>query len=410
MMASPEAGNERVPASASAPAPIADVWRFNIVCWNVFLRSRRLFQDGQQLRANHIARLFCEQAEFASADMVVLCEVFDQECAVLLGRAMTEAGYTHQTRVLGQEEHQSHHILQTVVLQQRLLVMNGGVVIYSRHPILAQHYAFFQGNDIDALDACSMKGFVYVRVRIPASADGHVPSRIVNVIGTHLQATRSSEGDRMRLKQMYRIYKFVREQFIPCNEPVIVAGDLNQDSDATTHEGRVAFDTLLTTAQLMPLPHQTPHPHGRTATVNPDENNLVGRDTDVSIPASCLDHCAFATTHLRPLLISDTFTEQDTRAADVIRAISSSCVTLKPVTREAMTFGLPGVFYRRDMVGITTHHLSDHFALLARMVFPVHTHDCTTTLPSDSFFSMSNGSRLVHVASPPPPPPPPIPQ
>jgi len=379
-------------ASASASASASDssiglddedanaVWQLNVMCWNVFLRARNLFQDGQLLRASYIGRLFREQAEFASADVVVLCEVFDHECAVLLCRAMTLAGYTHQTRVLGQEEHRSHHILQTMLRQQRLLVMNGGVVVYSRHPILSAHYAFFQGSDIDALDACAMKGFVYVRVRPAASRV------VVNVVGTHLQATRTHEGDRMRQKQMHRIHQFLRQQLIPCNEPIIVAGDLNQDSES---EGQTAatFATLLASVQLARVPHQIPHPYGSVATVDSTENNLVGRDTDVNIPASCLDHCALMTTHLRPLMPA------------------SACITLKPTTSEPMTFGLPGVFYRSDMVGITTHHLSDHFPLLAHLVFPAHTHDCVT-LPEDSFFGGGGGAaRLVHMVSPSPPPP-----
>jgi len=290
---------------------------------------------------------------------------------------MADAGYIHQTRVLGQEEHRPHHILQTAMLQKRLLVMNGGVVIYSRHPILSQHYAFFQGNDIDAMDAFSMKGFVYVRVKVSSR-------RIVHIVGTHLQATRTGDGDRMRLKQIYRVNQFLRDQLIPCNEPIILLGDLNQDSYTHTHAHSAAFQKLLSTAELLPVPHQSPHPHGHPATVNPEENNLVGRDTDVTIPISCLDHCTFALTHLRPLLPD------------------SSCITLKPTTREPMTFGMPGVFYRSDMVGITTHHLSDHFALLARLVFPID-NDCIHDheLPDDSFFhvaasSNSKNARLVY--------------
>jgi hypothetical protein len=100
---------------------------------------------------------------------------------------MTSAGFVHQTRVLGTDEHQSHHILQTAVLQKRLLVMNGGVVIYSRHPITRHDYTFFQGTDINSTDAYAMKGFIYACIKVPATVDGRIPCRLVHIIGTHLQ-------------------------------------------------------------------------------------------------------------------------------------------------------------------------------------------------------------------------------
>jgi len=111
--------------------------------------------------------------------------------------------------------------------------MDGGIVIASKHEITNHEYHVFTGEGACAGIECLVsKGVMYASIK--------KDDKIYHFFGTHMQADSGNKSVRkVQLKQMK---KFISDQNIPSNEPVIMGGDFNVDR--STYEYDDMLDIL----------------------------------------------------------------------------------------------------------------------------------------------------------------------
>lgn len=179
----------------------------NVLAYNVYLRPRTTFADGQTERVPYIA----DEILRDQFDVVVLCETFDDRLRTELRHKLAER-YPYDARVP----------------DSFIPAQDGGVKILSRWPIEngSGEFRLF-GLVTYGLDAFAQKGVVYVRI----AKEG----RRYHIFGTHLQADATyglligltPQG--VRRTQLAMIRAFIDEKNIPADEAVIIAGDMNVD-------------------------------------------------------------------------------------------------------------------------------------------------------------------------------------
>ncbi len=185
-------------AQVSGPAPGGAL---RVVSYNVQLLPV-IDADDEAARARAIPAALDPRT-----DIVVLQEAYDRSETRALLEGLAARGLPHVTRPLG----------------DGWGAFEGGVRIASRWPIEAQAGLVFSCGVWP--DALADKGVVYARVRHGA--------RRVHVFGAHLQSVRTAlrpeRAARVQLAQLRAMRRFVDDQRLPPDEPVIVAGDLNVD-------------------------------------------------------------------------------------------------------------------------------------------------------------------------------------
>ncbi len=173
---------------------------------------RRYLDHNQRARAPLIGAYVPRDV-----DICVFQEVFDGPSRAALLRELTH--HPHQTMPLAS----------SASGWQRFAP--GGVVIASRHPIVAQAQHDF-GHGV-GLDQALTKGAVYAAVETPEG--------LVHVVGTHLQAHRSPARAATRRSQMRVMRAFVDAMNIPSTEPLMWVGDMNIHNDDTEHADMLAI-------------------------------------------------------------------------------------------------------------------------------------------------------------------------
>lgn len=286
--------------------------QIEVLSYNVYLRPMAL--DGQKHRAAEIGR------RLEGHDVLVLSEVFQRESSDLLLEALSRR-YPYRTRILGEGYANEHG------------KMTGGVVILSRWPILEGDERIFEGVAAGP-DALAAKGVLYARVAHPGGD--------VHVFGSHTQADpepvyrqahalfgRDADGiyDTVRDEQYALIERFVQERAIASSQPVLIAGDLNTD-----RLGAPSRFVSMLRALNASFPRQL---RGEPSTFDPRQNSLC-----VAPSAQWLDYVLCSRAHLQP---------------------SESEIEVKTMVAERP--------WRRHALGLSHRHLSDHFAVLARMSF-----------------------------------------
>ncbi|MER7047333.1 sphingomyelin phosphodiesterase [Streptomyces jumonjinensis] len=169
-------------------------------------------------------------------DVVVLEELFNIAPSTALLNGLHDAGYIHQTRVVGADDwpdrKQAMPWNRSQWTSTHTEPENGGIAIVSRHPITwAEQLIYADGCGWDHESA---KGFAYARVE----KDG----RTLHVVGTHPQSTDTGCGDeksyrqnaaKIRHRQFTQLDDFLTEKehtgLIPSGEPVLLVGDFNVD-------------------------------------------------------------------------------------------------------------------------------------------------------------------------------------
>lgn len=98
-------------------------------------------------------------------------------------------------------------------------ILTGGVVIFSKWPIIAEDQMVYRaGNDFDKLAA---KGALYVKI--------NKQQRIYHFIGTHMQSGNVASCTEERRKQIYELEAFINTLNIPAEEALLLGGDFNVD-------------------------------------------------------------------------------------------------------------------------------------------------------------------------------------
>jgi endonuclease/exonuclease/phosphatase family metal-dependent hydrolase len=318
-------------------------WIFKTLTYNVFLRSLNIFPDGQMERAAHIATMLQNDQKFADTDLFVFNELFDTACYDIISKAMKANGVGFRTKILGAQALNSNLRVHSLLSKHRFVWCSGGVVIFSRHPIIASTSHIFDGREITAnSDALALKGFVYVKVEV--NVKSQYP-KTVHVLATHLQSGSDDQAANCRINQAKRIQSYVHQLNIPVTEAVIIAGDLNVDGQSIQNE---AWATLAQALNVAPVANY------HEITVDPMSNTLFGRDGDLQVPPCRLDHCLYSKAHLKPYPLLS-FTE-----------------VIRPVIPHGASIAIGNNnMFRRDMREITTTDLSDHYPVLAHFSFPL---------------------------------------
>ena len=166
---------------------------------NVYLIKNALARES---RVNEYIRLKDELFRFN--DVVALNEAFSDS---LTQKLVNGLGFPYKTAVLGNKSRN---------------VMNGGVVILSRYPIIEKHEHIYSASCAE--DSFANKGFVHVKIQ----KDG----RVYNIIATHTQADPvlpCSNVSNIRVNQFREINKYIKSNIHDKSEYVYVIGDLNTD-------------------------------------------------------------------------------------------------------------------------------------------------------------------------------------
>lgn len=119
-------------------------------------------------------------------------------------------------------------VVEGVALSIHGSAVNGGSLIVSRWPILAQYQAVYE-NSSAGDDAVAAKGVMYIRI-IKEDAESGI-KQAFNIFGTHLQAWSNQQGAAARAKQLQQLKDFENQLGLPTDgtEPVIYQGDMNTD-------------------------------------------------------------------------------------------------------------------------------------------------------------------------------------
>jgi endonuclease/exonuclease/phosphatase family metal-dependent hydrolase len=249
------------------PNPTQDT--FHVLAYNVRMRSRHLFANGQVERAHLIPQ------RVRDFDVLILSEVFDGFVRRLLLEDLG-ADYPYHTLNVGSDGPFPWN-------------QDGGAMILSKWPIQArdrlafkdQLFRPFPPNTLcESWDCNAEKGVVYARIA--------KEERTFHVFGTHMQAGSDDLHAHIRNRQLLIIQSFMDSKGIPPSDMVIVGGDLNIDKGTNEYNSMLAI-----------LRATDPPASGHPWTVDPEIN-----DTSNSDGQKFLDYTLYSRRHLQPLRAS----------------------------------------------------------------------------------------------------------
>jgi sphingomyelin phosphodiesterase len=238
------------------PVEASDADTFSVLTYNVYMRPTSLFKNGQSLRA----RLLPPQLH--GYDALIFSEAFDDDTrAELLNGLKPE--YPYATSILGTD---------------RGVEQDGGVVIVSRWPIVAQDERRF-GGTCSGSDCQADKGVKYARI--------DRGGKIYNLFASHTQAWPTAEGANVRAQQFRIIKQFIDSKGISGSESVLIGGDLNVDRLKFPDEYR---------QMLQLLDAECPPHQGYAYTWDSTTNDLAEKTGTFEY----LDYVLWSKAHLQP--------------------------------------------------------------------------------------------------------------
>lgn len=241
--------------SYTTPNTEGDPCQLNLLSWNLYLLTVEplgitLYSKPKVMeRAKRVA-----EAIGGLYDVLVLCEVFDDDARKIILEGLKEQGYKYATCILGQGLALPGKGMEESINQPFIVdfnnskfgsdvhytiggtgrggglaggFQNGGVIIVSKWPIEAAREIVFKRGSPE--DKHARKGCVYAKI----NKNGF----IYNIFGTHPEAVDRS----IRKEQLETIAAFIKMQNISATEPVIMAGDMNVDRYDSQHE----YDNML---------------------------------------------------------------------------------------------------------------------------------------------------------------------
>lgn len=334
-------GEERI-LCESPPAPNVLVntpaHTLSVLSYNVYEIPNWAFHSGQRERTCRIPKLIAEW--WPDLDVIVLQELWMGGCFAdsmgarqnnLTGRALLKQhGFPYATETVGPVSKPPESLG---------TLMNGGIMIASKWPILTAKYHIFEAKDPLALDAVAQKGVVYAKVEKTVSGQG----KIYHVLGTHLAYGGSSD---VRLYQTLEFREFYRTLGLSSDEPVLFVGDFNMDfinhPDEVQEINSILKITFPPNVGPVPVTHNKSNDHGYI---------YSGRD-------SWIDYVMYSVDHQKPVTATqEAFIFQTSEPMHV-------CI-LGSIT--------PGHIYPNEPACSRDkymHDLSDHYPVIGRFVFP----------------------------------------
>lgn len=231
-------------------------------------------------------------------DVWVFTECFDHRARAILLDKLKAAGYFYLSPTVG------HKRLKRENMRK---VLNGGVVLASKYPIVTVRIKLFKEACLGA-DKLADKGVLYCKIL----KDG-LP---VHIFSTHLQAWSDPLSRAMRRTQMVMIAEFMRSMGIDeVNDPVLFVGDLNvnywlnktdQEYDEMLEIFNASDPSIVITQRNPSLSHHFQQKQkldlklGRQFSFDPRLNALAadGLSTDGSL--ELLDFVLYSKAHRQP--------------------------------------------------------------------------------------------------------------
>ena len=119
-------------------------------------------------------------------------------------------------------------------------VLNGGIFVASRWPIIEEDQFSFHDVDLLSWDYFSSKGVSYAKINKTTNSE----SRIYHVMGTHFQAGGAPRHSNFRVNESREWGEFIRAKNIPRNEAVIFLGDFNVHYEREQDALKMVMDNL----------------------------------------------------------------------------------------------------------------------------------------------------------------------
>ena len=191
--------------------PKADVYEhgLNVLAFNTYMRPTGLFINGQSDRARFIPA----QIKNQGYEVIIFSELFDNSIRKSFLASIRDE-WPHQTSVVGSDG---------------LIEQDGGVVIVSKYPIVAQGQRMYGSVSSGLLgDKLADKGVKYACVNKNGLK--------FHIFGTHTQADKGATERNVRRRQFQIIKEFIASRKIPRTDAVIVGGDLNVDKTGSPAE------------------------------------------------------------------------------------------------------------------------------------------------------------------------------
>jgi endonuclease/exonuclease/phosphatase family metal-dependent hydrolase len=216
-----------------------------------------------------------------NADVVTVNEAFTKALRPPLQSEMRKAGFTYATDAVNANSSS---------------FWSGGVMVFSKYPFTkTAEYTF---GDSAAADSSAAKGAWYVQIKKTVGND----SMFYNIFATHTNASYTFKGKTRlamddagrgaRKVQFKELKKFIDDQKIPKDQPVIIVGDMNVDM--ISEKGQPGDEYAYMLAAL-----NATHPPivGPVYTFNQYVNEWVDPDDG---PIQYLDYALIENAHLKP--------------------------------------------------------------------------------------------------------------
>lgn len=150
-------------------------------------------------------------------DVVIFQEAFEDAARINnLIPAMTTAGFPYHSNVVNDNVP---------------LAENGGVIIFSRWPILFEDEYDYRNCDNNAGDCFAAKGVLYTKI--------NKLGKNYHVFGTHMEAGGGVNDNNIKMEQFGEQRDFIASQNIPVNEAVILGGDMNTSASSVQYAATV---------------------------------------------------------------------------------------------------------------------------------------------------------------------------
>jgi endonuclease/exonuclease/phosphatase family metal-dependent hydrolase len=229
------------------------MWTINVCTYNIMTPvTQPLRYNGQMERLTLIPEALHDlhQNTPGGLDVLIIQELIPSKYHRFLKKKLALLGWTYCS-----------HPLYSSVFSSKLV--GGGVVIFSRHPILDQKQKVFECA-CTSTDCLASKGVVYCKVQLPSG-------NAVSVVATHFQAWATQTGAAVRREQAEECRSFIDSLGLQPSEAVLFAGDLN--TDYYTQQPELAQISKALGVQLLSLDADS-HPF----TSDPNTNAMVGND------------------------------------------------------------------------------------------------------------------------------------
>ena len=210
------------------PLDVSDLTQpniLNLMSYNIYCLTPPIAFTDQDERCRYIVDV-C-----ANYDAVLIQEAFDNDSRINELIPNMSTVFPHYTAILDTSN----------------ALEDGGVMIFSRWPILTEAQYYFDA--CEGSECLANKGVLYAKIEKLGSP--------YHLFATHTQAFTSAAEVLSRMQQLREIRSFVQSRGIPAAEPVIIGGDLNVDKLVNNMSEYDSLLSILTIQEPTYLGHPT---------------------------------------------------------------------------------------------------------------------------------------------------------